>query len=1493
MKNRGLNEINFEELSELDDELELRGKLEKLQISREEIDMLIRRWNLTKEEKDETTRFLVKYKSKSTKNTSSLRIQDKVKSITQVNNKALNMRELDIIETNEKMDSEKFAQFLEQNSMTNEIEFFQPDYELSIASFDPYFGSQWGLHGEVTYELLEEAYNLASNNIYSEENNYLSETDILNDLAYNPISINVLPAWDLTLGTGTVIGLLDTGVDTEHPDLKSNIWTNKNEIPENDIDDDNNRFTDDFQGWNFVDNTNEVHDTQRMYDEYHGTALAGIIGAVKDNEIGIAGTSPEVKILPLKVFRDGKAYTSDIIEAINYCEQMGVKIINASWGSNDNNPALEEAIKNSSILFVAAAGNSGKNIDEDPVYPASYNFDNVITVGSINMYGYLSAFSNYGTSVDVTAPGENILSTAPNASYSTNSGTSFAAAFVSGLAALILSHENNLTALEIKQRIINTSDKVTSLYDKINNGRKVNCSNALYNVQGKEIFIPDKQDSNEPITLDSSQDGFELFSLTGIQDISAGTYLTLALKSDGTVWSWGMNDYGQLGNGTNYAEGAIYKVQGLDNVVSVAAGSYHGLALKNDGTVWSWGGNNYGQLGDGTTTNRYIPVQVQNLNNVIEIAAGQYYSIALKSDGTVWAWGLNNYGVLGDGTSTSRYTPVQVHNLSNVIAISAGDSHNLALRSNGTVWAWGNNNGGVLGDGTTQNRYIPIQVKNLNGVLSIAAGSRHSMALKSDETVWTWGYNNYGQLGNGTSTDSYTPLQVQNISNAVSIDAGYDHSMALKSDGTVWSWGDNSSGQLGDNTYAIRHLPVQVQNLESVAKISAGDRFSIALDTSGIVYGWGNNFSFQIGKGSHPISLTAKRTPFDNIKDVKSGYQYSIFLKNDGNVWSCGYNSSGQLGDGTTTDKYNPVQMQNLNNIVAISAGMFHSLALKSDGTVWSWGSNFRGQLGDGTTLMRTTPVKVENLNNITAIASGYFHNIALKNDGTVWTWGYNNYGQLGDGTTITKTVPVQVQSLNDVTSVAAGDGHSIALKADGTVWSWGNNGSGQLGDRTITKRNTPVQVAYLNDVYSVTAGNKSSAAIKDDGTLLMWGDNYYGQLGYGNRVVKTASALPLTANTYIQTIKSCFDTFGNYGGGPNGYSPEFIVSYLSMNMGIIKFDLSAIPSNANIISATFRAYMLSESSGISTNINKLYRLNDSYYDDFTENEIFSWMAHWPAMTNLHEVVVGKDEGWKEWSNDAIKDTVQGWVDGSIENRGFVLGPSSTVYDSFNRYYYSKEYMDGSFAPELVIEYTISSGLLKVEASIESRDWETDNIYVDLTYINEGDGGVGTKQFAWSTSTNVPTSWNNYTGTVSQSTDGIWYLHYKISDTNGNYKTGYFGPYKKRSGCITNVDISINNTYNFVIYSKNITDYSQYTFTVIYDQEKLEVIDLCGITYGVENAPGTIDGTDITITNFSPGQIEFTFNKNISSGYARTGVVNIIKFKAKANGQTEIEYRKL
>lgn len=383
----------------------------------------------------------------------------------------------EIMETTEGMNFSEFKEKLQEAGVLDNIEYIQPDYVMDMSSFnDPLLllGQQWG-HAQ-NYQPP------APNPEEQEEPSILERIFSKSSApASYQMDANVTEAWADSQGEGVLVAILDTGIDTSHPDLKDRTYKNPGET-NNGQDDDNNGYIDDVSGWDFFNKTNQVNDPDNIYDKWHGTHIAGIIAATGNNGQGIAGVAPQAKILPLKVFQGGVAYTSDIIEAIAYAEAQGAKIANCSWGSRYDNPALEEAIANSNMLFVCATGNSLYNLDDYPVYPASLSktLDNVISVASIDQDGRLSRYSNYGpNSVNLAAPGRDIISTWINGEYTTTSGTSMAAAYVSGAAALVAAQDLQKTSGVIKQRLIDAGDKVTGLTDKISGGKKLNCAYAV------------------------------------------------------------------------------------------------------------------------------------------------------------------------------------------------------------------------------------------------------------------------------------------------------------------------------------------------------------------------------------------------------------------------------------------------------------------------------------------------------------------------------------------------------------------------------------------------------------------------------------------------------------------------------------------------------------------------------------------------------------------------------------------------------------------------------------------------------------------------------------------------------------------------------------------------------------------------------------------------------------------------------------------------------
>ncbi len=396
-------------------------------------------------------------------------------------------------------------------------------------------------------------------------------------------------------------------------------------------------------------------------------------------------------------------------------------------------------------------------------------------------------------------------------------------------------------------------------------------------------------------TYTSRSTPVQVSGLTNITAITGGDRHSFALKSDGTVKGWGSNDDNRLTLvGVAVKQRLAQYNATSTEFVSISSGAYHTLGLKSNGTVWAWGKNDNGQLGDGTTTSRSTPVQVGSLSNIIAVAAGRFHSLALRNDGLVFGWGLNGDGQLGIGNNSSQNAPVQM-NISNVAAIAGGGFHSLMLKNGGILWGTGSNYRGQLADGSTTPRNNPVQNNNFSNVAAISAGFDHSFALLTDGTIRTWGWNLYGQLGDGFSYDSGTNNpRNPGLSGVTAISAGAYHSLAVLSDGTVRAWGLNSDGQLGDGTTGDgngrRLSPVTVSGLSGAAAVAGAERHSFAVLSNGTVRSWGLNSDGQLGDGTtgdgngrrlSPITVLnpAGTAQITRALKVTGGVSHSLILR--------------------------------------------------------------------------------------------------------------------------------------------------------------------------------------------------------------------------------------------------------------------------------------------------------------------------------------------------------------------------------------------------------------------------------------------------------------------------------------------------------------------------------------------------------------------------------------------------------------------------------------
>jgi alpha-tubulin suppressor-like RCC1 family protein len=352
---------------------------------------------------------------------------------------------------------------------------------------------------------------------------------------------------------------------------------------------------------------------------------------------------------------------------------------------------------------------------------------------------------------------------------------------------------------------------------------------------------------------------------------SDGTWViidpSLQIPATVNLYGWGSNNAGGLGDGTIISRSSpVSVVGGFTDWIQASGGSGHSLGLRANGTLWSWGGNYYGYLGDGTTIYRSSPVSVVGgFTDWIQASAGGGHSLGLRANGTIWSWGYNSLGNLGDGTNYTRSSPVSVvGGFTDWIQTSAGNSHNLGLRANGTLWSWGSSNAGRLGDGTIISRSSPVSViGGFTNWIQASAGGNHSLGLRANGTLWSWGSNGSGsgRLGDGTIIYRSSPVSVVGgFTDWIQASAGSNHSLGLRANGTLWSWGYNA-GRLGDGTFISRSSPVSViGGFTDWIQTSAGGTHSLGLRANGTLWSWGLNNYGRLGDGtiiirSSPVSV--------------------------------------------------------------------------------------------------------------------------------------------------------------------------------------------------------------------------------------------------------------------------------------------------------------------------------------------------------------------------------------------------------------------------------------------------------------------------------------------------------------------------------------------------------------------------------------------------------------------------------------------------------------
>jgi alpha-tubulin suppressor-like RCC1 family protein len=362
--------------------------------------------------------------------------------------------------------------------------------------------------------------------------------------------------------------------------------------------------------------------------------------------------------------------------------------------------------------------------------------------------------------------------------------------------------------------------------------------------------------ASEPTNTDA-------LAAAGVSEVAGGGYSAYALLRDGRVWAWGDDLEGQLGDGEDGSASDVpVRVVHLSGASALAASANSAFAVRDDGTVWAWGDDSEGELGNRKETyTSELPVRVEGLHGIRQLAAGEFSGYALGRDGTLWAWGDNSLGQLARNLSIGTSdVPTRVDDVGQVQGVAAGASTAYAVRKDGTVWAWGDNAFGELtrrGSRLIASE-VPLEIQGIREAAAVAAGADAGFALLRDGTVWAWGDGSFGDLGTGACpvrhptncAGSSRPGRVGRLRQVRAIAAGTYAAYALAANGQVWSWGDGIFGQLGDGSSQSSDIPVLVRRLQNVVSIAAGGNAAYAVEANGSVWAWGYGAYGQLGDGS-------------------------------------------------------------------------------------------------------------------------------------------------------------------------------------------------------------------------------------------------------------------------------------------------------------------------------------------------------------------------------------------------------------------------------------------------------------------------------------------------------------------------------------------------------------------------------------------------------------------------------------------------------------------
>jgi len=596
-----------------------------------------------------------------------------------------------------------------------------------------------------------------------------------------------------------------------------------------------------------------------------------------------------------------------------------------------------------------------------------------------------------------------------------------------------------------------------------------------------QLGLGDTINRSSPTQVGSDTDWTEIYCASST---------TIAIKTNGTIWVWGGDYYGMLGLGTssNHKSSPV-QLGGDTNWSKISSSQSANYAIKTDGTLWSWGKNDVGQLGIGTVLAKSSPVQVGSLNTWRNISCskgnGNYSVLATRTDNTAWGWGAGYLGRLGLGDTNNRSSPTQIGSGTNWSELYAAQYASYAIKTDGTLWVSGSTGYTTY---TTGYNSSPIQVGSETDWASICVGydGDNLLAKKQNGKIYAFGESSFAENFLGYNTDEYVWDFYESYGFEELSMFCFDYAaFALTKNGDLWGWGENSNGDLCLNHSNAISSPVQIGSEGEWKYCYIKDYSAFGIKNDGTLWAWGNNSQGQLGLGDTINRSSPTQVGSENNWEKVSTSYWTLAIKSDGTLWACGRNNYGQLGLGDTINRSSLVQIGTEFNWERVTVSREYgniSGALTSDGKVFVWGRNNVAQLGVGDLENRSSPTQLGSDTNWIKLSSAQYGFVAIKTDGTLWSWGGDGYGELMQGdSSWNRSSPIQIGSDTDWADVSSGENSTALIKTNGTLWVSGYHeavGAGYYWNVLDDDLSSPTQIGSDTDWDFLSLGNSGSACM-------------------------------------------------------------------------------------------------------------------------------------------------------------------------------------------------------------------------------------------------------------------------------------------------------------------------------------------------------------------------------------------------------------------------------